>query len=573
MTPLKTGVRSLDHVRAVSYIRQSKKREDDSAASPEAQQTKCEALITAKGWDVAGNFADVGKSGWDPKVQRPGFEEMMAAVRGGHVDAVVVFSLSRLTRQGALEAMLINEELARHGVLLVSVEEPYLDTSTPMGVAIFGLIAALAQQESDLKSAYITATKETLRQAGSHVSGIAPYGFQSSREQRGELVVVKLIPDPVEAPVVRDMAEWAAEGLSAASIARRLNEAGAPTKTVALADSGAKRLASRRARAKSAPTTQPAWQSSTVLRILRDPRLAGYAAEWHGRTERTEESRGSAGKRVIMRDSEGKPLTSHEPIIPADEWWRLQDVLDGRTPVVKQTRRSVPSLLGGAGILFCDVCGSVMVTDMRNGKRLYRCNRASVGTVQGHGGLAINMAAADDVTARRVWSRLEAMDPADPEDREFLAEAARRFAAQQDTGEREAELSAARAELEHVRAALRTVYQDRQDGLYGGETGRQMFMDSVTRLTAHEERTAARVAELGTAGHDAIRIPAEWTEPGTDPLGADSLWAGWDLQEKREFLALFVDQVRVTKSVGRGRNANTEHRIRIKWATAPGSES
>ncbi|QHA05899.1 hypothetical protein GQF42_23770 [Streptomyces broussonetiae] len=40
-----------------------------------------------------------------------------------------MFSLSRLTRQGALEAMLINEELAKHGVLLVSVEEPYLDTS------------------------------------------------------------------------------------------------------------------------------------------------------------------------------------------------------------------------------------------------------------------------------------------------------------------------------------------------------------------------------------------------------------------------------------------------------------
>jgi DNA invertase Pin-like site-specific DNA recombinase len=249
-------------VRAVSYIRQSKRREDDSKSSPEAQKTKCEALITAKGWDIAGYFADVGKSGWDPNVVRPEFEEMMSAVHAGHVDAVVVFSLSRLTRltrQGALEAMLINEELARHGVRLVSVEEPYLDTSTPMGVAIFGLIAALAQQESDLKSAYITATKDTLRKAGSHVSGIAPYGFQSTREQCGDLTVVKLIPDPVEAPYVRDMANWAAEGLSASSVARKLNEAGAPTKTAALAENGAKRNAARRARGKSEPTDVPAW--------------------------------------------------------------------------------------------------------------------------------------------------------------------------------------------------------------------------------------------------------------------------------------------------------------------------
>ncbi|WP_405646279.1 recombinase family protein [Streptomyces sp. NBC_00019] len=102
-------------MRAVSYIRRSKSREDDSASSPEAQGTRCEALIAAKGWDNAGHFAGVGKSWWDPKVIRPEFEEMMAAVRAGHVDAVVVFSLSRLTRQGALEAMLINEELAGHG--------------------------------------------------------------------------------------------------------------------------------------------------------------------------------------------------------------------------------------------------------------------------------------------------------------------------------------------------------------------------------------------------------------------------------------------------------------------------
>jgi hypothetical protein len=161
------------------------------------------------------------------------------------------------------------------------------------------------------------------------------------------------------------------------------------------------------------------------------------------------------------------------------------------------------------------------------------------------------------------------MDPMDPEDEEFLSEAARRFAAQQDTSERQAELAAARAELEHVRGALRTVYQDRQDGLYGGETGRKMFTESVTRLTAHEERTAARVADLDAAGNSAVAIPLEWTDGEMDPIGPGSTWAGWDLQERRDFIALFVDQIRITKSIGRGRNANTEDRVVITWAQAP----
>ncbi|MFF6808612.1 recombinase family protein [Streptomyces sp. NPDC012403] len=559
-------------MRAVSYIRQSKKREDDSKSSPEAQRTKCEALITAKGWEIAGHFADVGKSGWDPNVQRPEFEELMSAVRSGHVDAVVVFSLSRLTRQGALEAMRINEELARHGVRLVSVEEPYLDTSTPMGVAIFGLIAALAQQESDLKSAYVTATKDTLRQAGSHVSGIAPYGFRSTREQRGELTVVRLVPDPVEAPIVRDMAQWAAEGMSAASIAKRLNETGAPTKTLALAEDGAKRLAARRKRALSEPSQAPAWGSTTVLRILRDPRLAGYAAEWHGRVEKTKEAPGKVGKRVIMRDAEGKPLVSHELIIPAEQWWALQDVLDGRTQTVKRTGRSVPTLLTGYGMLFCDVCGSVMVTDRRNGTDLYRCNRAQSGTVPGHGGLAINRDVTDDEVSRRVWARLTTMDPEDPDDREWLAEAARRFAHQKDTSERETERAAARAELDHVRAALRTLYEDRQAGLYGGEVGTQMFSESVERLTAHEARVTERLATLDQEAATGVVIPAEWTVVDGDPLGEGSPWAAWDLKRQREFLALFVDSVRIAKSIGRGRQANTRERIIIRWAESPETE-
>ncbi|WP_329563772.1 recombinase family protein [Kitasatospora sp. NBC_01266] len=567
-------------MRAVSYIRQSKKREDDSQASPAAQRTKTEALIIAKGWENTGHFEDVGKSGWDPNVTRPGFEELMAAVRAGHVDAVVVFSLSRLTRQGALEAMKINDELARHGVRLVSVEEPYLDTSTPMGIAIFGLIAALAQQESDLKSAYITATKDTLRTAGSHVSGIAPYGFQTVREQRGELSVMRLIPDPVEAPHVRDMARWAADGKSAGDIARQLTRDDVPTKVTALGEKGTKRLDARRANSSSKSLGGPAWTTSTVLRILRDPRLAGFAMVWEGRRPRTKDEDGNVipgagGKRTILRGDDGAPVISHDGVIPAEEWWGLQEILNGRSKVVARSGRRVPTLLAGHGMLFCDVCGSVMVADKRNTsdgpQHYYKCNRLG-GVVPGHGGLLIRADVTDDHVAGHVWARLTNMDPEDPEDLEWLAEASLRFAHQQQGADEEAERIAAAAELEHVREALRTLYQDRQDGLYTGETGKRMFTDSVTRLTAHEERVSARLEYLQAARHRTIEIPHEWTEPGENPIGEGSTWAAWPLERKREFLALFVDSVRITKAVGRGRNANTQDRVIIKWAELPSTD-
>ncbi|MFJ6380477.1 recombinase family protein [Kitasatospora sp. NPDC092039] len=584
MTPLivrpATWALNLDHVRAVSYIRQSKKREDDSQASPAAQRTKTEALIVAKGWENNGHFEDVGKSGWDPNVTRPGFEEMMAAVRAGQVDAVVVFSLSRLTRQGALEAMKINEELARYGVRLVSVEEPYLDTSTPMGVAIFGLIAALAQQESDLKSAYVTATKETLRAAGSHVSGIPPYGFQTVREQRGELSVMRLIPDPIEAPHVRDMARWAADGMSAGDIARQLTKSNAPTKVTTLGNKGTKRLEARRANGSSKSLGGPGWTTSTVLRILRDPRLAGYAMVWEGRKPRTKDEDGNVvpgtqGKRTVLRGDDGSPVVSHEGIITAVEWWALQEILDGRTKVVARSGRRVPTLLAGHGMLFCDVCGSVMVADKRgddeNPKSYYKCNRPA-GVIPGHGGLVIDATAADHEVASSVWARLMAMDPADEDDAEWLMEAARRFTRQQQDPTHDAEQAASEAELVHVREALRTLYQDRQEGLYVGETGKRIFAESVARLTAHEERVSARVEEFRSASNRTVTIPMDWTTPDSDPIGDGSTWSGMTLERKREFLSLFVDSVRITKAIGRGRNANTQDRVVIRWAKKPSTD-
>ncbi len=542
-----------------------------------AQRERCASLIASKGWSDEGHFDDVGKSGWDPSIHRPGFEEMMTAVRAGNVDAVVVFSLSRLTRRGALEAMRIIEELESYGVRLVSVEEPYLDTSTPVGVGILAIIAGLAQQESDMKSAYVSATKDTLRRAGSHVAGVAPYGFTTERRTNGKLSVIRLVPDPVEAPYVREMAKWAADGMSASQIAKRLNEDAAPTKATSLGESGVKRLAARRARGTSETVERPSWVSSTVLRILRDPRLAGYAIEWQGRVQPTrdvdgEKVPGTAGRRVILRDDDGQPLQAHDALIPAEEWWKLQDVLDGRTPTVVRSGRSVPTLLAGQGLLFCDVCGSVMVADRRAEKLYYKCNRAT-GAVAGHGGLVIGQEAADNVTAGLVWARLLAMDPDDPDDLEWSAEASRRFARQGDTSQRDAERAAVRAELEHVRESRRILHTDRLAGVYDDKTGTQMFQESMARLAAHEERTVRRLAELDSAENETIRIPNEWTEPEGDPIGEGSTWAGWDLKTKREFLALFIDSVRIAKSVGRGRNANTTDRVIVRWAESPEGET
>ncbi len=126
---------------------------------------------------------------------------------------------------------------------------------------------------------------------------------------------------------MRDMVSWALGGMAASAMARKLNVEGVPTKA---ADMTA-RVTARRDRGVSKPLDRTVRVYSTVLRILRDPRLAGYAAE---RRE---------AERAVLRDNSGAPLVSHEGIVPADDWWRLQE--RARRPY---TPRSSPGWSVGA---------------------------------------------------------------------------------------------------------------------------------------------------------------------------------------------------------------------------------
>lgn len=564
-----------DLPRALTYGRQSQKKENDSQGSPQAQRNATHALCIARGYShdpETDHFEDVGKSGYDPSAKRPGFDALMEAVRAGKCEVVVISMLSRLTRQGALEAMKIEAEMRAHGVTLVSVHEPYLDTSTPVGVGIFAIIAGLAQQESQNKSIFITGAKEEHRKVGGHVSGAAPYGFEASRVMRDGFEITKLVPHSDERPHVEFMVEMALAGKSANWIARELNRRGVSTKLTNMGEKAAKRIAA----AKNATTNEKKqqgpmrWNALAVLRVLRDPRLAGFAMEIVGRKAPNKQTgeKGSTGKRVPMRGSDGSPLLAHEQIISPDVWYELQDVVDGRKMTHSNTR-GTDSFLGGWGILKCSVCGEGMFQSRTRGR--YQCYVRADAPL-GHGGLSIDMAAADDVVARQVWGKLQglSLDPHRLTEDELmlLREASRRFAHQRDTSGIEKERAATESALSYTRESLRTLYKDREDGAYRGTIGTQMFQETRQRLEGQEERCEARLRELQQEAERNTELPlSDWLgDSDGDPIGEGSPWAAWGTMERRAFVGLFLDRVVIQPTVGRGRNAKTDQRVSIEWA-------
>lgn len=91
-------------------------------------------------------YTDGGISG--TKSSRPALDRMMAAVEAGEVSTVVVYSFSRFARS---TTHLLNAltKFKSKGVQFVSISER-IDTNSAIGVAIFSILASIAQLERDL---------------------------------------------------------------------------------------------------------------------------------------------------------------------------------------------------------------------------------------------------------------------------------------------------------------------------------------------------------------------------------------------------------------------------------------
>ncbi|MGN6413966.1 recombinase family protein [Flexivirga sp.] len=526
---------------AVTLARQSKARNDGSEASTETQQAKCHELARLRGWDVVADFADIGASGYQDKVSRPGLDAALAAIRRGEASRLIVYKLDRLTRKGVIEAHKYMGEIIAAGGELVSVQEQFLDTSTPIGRGIFGLIAALAEQESANISARSSGAKATLRRAGSASGGPVVFGMESYSERVGSLSVRRLRPHPADGPVLLDVVERVLAGESVRSLVADLNSRGIRTRR------GAE------------------WAPSTLTRVLRSPAIGGYMPKW-----RQEKSAPHIrdGRVEIERDEETRELVQPwEGVVDGATFARLQDALDARALPRGLAKKA--SLFGGF-LLVCGHCGGPMQAERRDsspGGGSYRCSKHRRKS-SSCDGTTVALHYTDTYVADVVLRRLPLLDPKDEADAALLLEATKRYAGRLTVdGGRGPELRALIADGER---ALEQLDDDRTAGVFEGESGTERYRRQARAISERVATARAELAEIEAA--DAPLIP--WLEPeilGEDPLEEGGYWQSLSIEDQRGMLALFLDRVRVipTESqLGHGGNATWRgrERLALEWA-------
>jgi len=161
--------------------------------STDSQLLDLRRYTRERGWTIFKEYVDEGISG--TKDSRPALNDLMNDAKKRRFDVVLVWRFDRFARS-TKHLILALEEFKNLGIDFVSYQEN-IDTSSPLGSAIFTIISAVAQLERDIIAERVKA------------------GLRRAKENGKKLGRPKVSVDPER------ICELRLQGLSLRTIARK----------------------------------------------------------------------------------------------------------------------------------------------------------------------------------------------------------------------------------------------------------------------------------------------------------------------------------------------------------------
>ncbi len=255
--------------------------------SLDAQREACAAFITSQvgqGWkELPKLYDDGGISGGT--LERPALLELLADIKAGKVDVVVVYKIDRLTRS-LMDFAKIVEVFDAQKVSFVSVTQQF-NTLSSMGRLTLNVLLSFAQFEREVTAERIRDKVAASKSKGMWMGGPAPIGYVVKEK--------KLIIDPNGAETVKQIYAQYAELGSVRKLKEHLDDVGLLTK--------------HRIRKDGPPSGGKTFGRGHLQWILTNPIYAGLMSH--------------KGK-----ISEGQ----HEAIIARDMWHATQLLMSNKAP-------------------------------------------------------------------------------------------------------------------------------------------------------------------------------------------------------------------------------------------------
>jgi DNA invertase Pin-like site-specific DNA recombinase len=327
------------------------------------QREDCVRLAEELGWRVAEIYEDNDTSA-SKGAPRPAYDRMIADCTAGRRDAIIVYNVTRLTRQLSQFAGFMDWR-RKHEIPFATREGD--NTETASGRYILNQKASLAEHEAELIGERVArAALQRAKNGQMHAGGTRPFGW--SRRKRGGGVVE--VVNPREAAVIREVRDRLLAGESLRSVTTDLHRRGVKT------------------------TQGKRWASTTVRRMMLRPRLAGLV-EYQGE---------------VLRDDDGQPIRGQwEPIISVEEHEQLVALLTD--PSRSTGPRGTYVYLLSNGVLRCGICGGRMNGKPRQGQRAYHC--MARGGSENCGRLRVVAEPLDALVSEAIFAALDSSEFAD----------------------------------------------------------------------------------------------------------------------------------------------------------------
>ena len=197
------------------YCRVSTDEQVRDGYSLDVQQKRLRLYAESMGWIVNRCYVDGGYSG--KNMDRPGMQAMILDAKQGTINKVCVCMLDRLSRSQKDTMWFIEDICLANNVDFVSMHET-LDTSTPVGRAMIGVLAVFAQLERDQITERLAIGRNERVKAGIYKGGGVPpmgYTYDAAHDT--------LVIDPAPAAAVQNVFRLFLAGTTLGRIADALN--------------------------------------------------------------------------------------------------------------------------------------------------------------------------------------------------------------------------------------------------------------------------------------------------------------------------------------------------------------
>jgi DNA invertase Pin-like site-specific DNA recombinase len=309
------------------YVRLSKEdTRSGESVSIENQKLLLSKHVDEMGWELRDIYQDDGFSGTNQN--RPGFQRMIADVKSGFINTILIKDLSRLGRNYLEVGNLAEVFLPEHGCELISLGEKLDD------MMVFR--NWFNEQHSKTTSVKVRSAKRVSAQSGKFLGPFAPFGYRKDPQNRHKLIV-----DETAAPIVRRIFQMRLSGLGFRAIAIQLNE----DEVICPREYYYQQKGS-----KNPLRSRKIWGETTIKDIIRNEVYLGHLVS--GKTGTISYK----NQKLVKKDAEDwvRVENTHTPIVDRETWDRVHSYVHRN---YRPRKRSDGGTNLFTGLLYCADCG------------------------------------------------------------------------------------------------------------------------------------------------------------------------------------------------------------------------